>query len=277
MQTGDTPARTGPLDERSQDSAINRSQTLRTFAGCRILVVDDNIINCEVAVQMLQKSGCRADAANTARNAIDMHARHRYDLILMDCQMPGMDGYQATAMIRAAEVDGTRTMIIGWTSTTDADERTRCFGAGMDDLIAKPIRRDAICEIIARWASTPISSQPVAACNSPDNDLAGIQQRFGPDFPELADLYQADTSKRIDAMRKAVGEGNIAQLAAIAHILGSSCASIGALRLAAKCRELEIHCKAENTQNFVLLLNEIQDEYIETNAIIRTLLQSATL
>lgn len=276
MQAGDARAGTTMSDDPLSDRPDAPHKNSR--AGCRILVVDDNIINCEVAVQMLQKLGCHAEATQDARDAIGMHARLRYDLILLDCQMPGLDGYQATALIRASDdARASRTAVIGWTSPSDPNGKARCIDAGMDDMICKPIERNAISEIIARWAPSAMTPEPSRAIPQRESDLAVIQQRFGRAFPELAALFQSDTDKRIEAMRSAAAAGNAIQVAAIAHMLGSSCASIGAFKLADTCRELETCCKTGCPQKIDALLDQIQKEYLQAESSIRTLLQSATL
>lgn len=277
MQAGDIPPVTVTAEEQSSNTADIASRTLHAHTACRILVVDDNIINCEVAVQMLQKLGCCAEAALAGHDASDMHARQHFDMILMDCQMPRLDGYQTTALIRAADAGGKHTVIIGWTSSLDAEERTKCIRAGMDDVMTKPLECDAVHEMIKRWGFAPTSTRLFQLRNSFENDLDSVQHRFGVNFPELAALYQIDTVQRIAAMRKAYAEDNLSQMAAIGHILGSSCASIGALRLASMCREFEVRCKAAISCDFELLLNEIEDEYRKTDLNIRTLLQSSTL
>ena len=276
MQANEIPAGTVTIENRPNDSTDIRKRSPHTLAGYRILVVDDNIINCQVAMQVLRKLGPHAEAVTTVRNAIDMHTRQPYDLILMDCQMPGLDGYQGTALIRETDGSARHTPIIGWTSTSGADMRTKCVEAGMDDMMSKPIGRDTAQELITRWAAPGFSLQ-LPTVEIIENDLAGTQQRFGANFAELAALYRTDTPKRIDAMRKAEADGDLTRIAAIAHVLSGSCASIGALHLASMCRDLEHYCKAAKMENLTGLLNEIQDEYSKTSSNIETLLQSATL
>jgi CheY-like chemotaxis protein len=245
-------------------------------AGRRILVVDDNIINCQVAVHTLMKMGWHAEAATSSRASIEMHAQQKYDLILMDCQMPELDGYQTAARIRSTESGHhRRTPIIGWTSESPAQVWEQCIAAGMDDLLAKPIRVKMAHDVLARWLC-PKSSPPLVA-DAPEDNLEGAVQRFGAAFPELAALFRSDALRRLDVITNAAIEGNYTKMATVSHVLGGSCASIGATRMAELCRALESHCKAEVQENPNALIKRIQLEFDEIDRRICTLLQSATL
>jgi CheY-like chemotaxis protein/HPt (histidine-containing phosphotransfer) domain-containing protein len=275
MQAGDAPTTAAMTDDQLNGPTSFPNRTSHGYAGFRILIVDDNLINCQVAVHMLVKLGCHADVATAGHDAIDMHAQRRYDLILMDCQMPGLDGYQTTGRIRLTETGEQRTAIIGWTSTMTIDAREECIAAGMDDLMGKPIRIEVVREMIARWLHRAISFHaPIDEAS--ENALESMHKRFGVHFAELAALYRTDTLRRLTAMRTAAVKHDNAEIATIAHVLGGSCASMGAIRLSGMCRELENYCKAAFPENLDLLLNEIHDEYAEIDSKIRTLLQSAT-
>ena len=121
-------------------------------AGARILVVEDNPLNQKLALRMLEKLGCRADLAGNGREAVSLIETGGYDLVFMDCQMPEMDGYEASAIIRQREKDsGGRLPIIAMTAHTMAGDRDKCVEAGMDDYISKPIRKEDILQVISKW------------------------------------------------------------------------------------------------------------------------------
>ncbi|MDQ3487481.1 MAG: ATP-binding protein [Acidobacteriota bacterium] len=107
-------------------------------ANARILVADDNAVNQKIAVIQLQKLGLQADVVGTGRDALDAVARERYDLVLMDCEMPDLDGFEATRAIREAEAGGRRIPIVAMTANAGAEDRQRCLDAGMDDYLTKP-------------------------------------------------------------------------------------------------------------------------------------------
>jgi two-component system sensor histidine kinase/response regulator len=117
----------------------------------RILVVEDNAANLKVAVKMIERLGYRADVAGNGSEALDILSRVRYDAVLMDCQMPEMDGYEATREIRRIELDGARLPIIAMTAGAMAGDRERCLAAGMDDYISKPVKLHIVAAVLERW------------------------------------------------------------------------------------------------------------------------------
>jgi CheY-like chemotaxis protein/nitrogen-specific signal transduction histidine kinase len=117
----------------------------------RILVADDVVVNQKVAVLQLRKLGHRADVVSTGRQAVDAVARESYDLVLMDCEMPDMDGFAATRAIRLAENPAKRVTIVAMTASALTEDRARCLAAGMDDYLTKPMRQEALRELLARW------------------------------------------------------------------------------------------------------------------------------
>ncbi|HSS92729.1 MAG TPA: response regulator [Candidatus Dormibacteraeota bacterium] len=120
----------------------------------RILVVEDNAANLKVAVRMIERLGYRADVAGNGSEALDVLGRVRYDAVLMDCQMPEMDGYEATREIRRIENGGHHTPIIAMTASAMAGDRERCLAAGMDDYISKPVKLHIVAAVLERWLAS---------------------------------------------------------------------------------------------------------------------------
>jgi CheY-like chemotaxis protein len=117
----------------------------------RVLVVEDNDVNQEVAATILRKLGCSVEVAGDGRQAVEMAGDSPYDLIFMDCQMPGMDGFEATAEIRRRETEcGRRAKIVAMTAHTTEEDRNRCLGAGMDDYIGKPATYEDFRAVLQR-------------------------------------------------------------------------------------------------------------------------------
>ncbi|MEO8449615.1 MAG: PAS domain S-box protein [Gemmatimonadota bacterium] len=120
-----------------------------------ILLVDDNVVNQKVAVRMLERLGYRVDTASNGREALELWARVPYDLIFMDCQMPVMDGYEATTEIRRLEERATRIPVVAFTANAMKGDRDRCLEAGMDDYLTKPIRLEELKAILGKWMESP--------------------------------------------------------------------------------------------------------------------------
>ena len=123
-----------------------------TDLGARVLLVEDNEVNQRVAGHLLRRAGCTMDVAANGEIALAMLAAGRYDLVLMDCQMPVMDGYDATAEWRRREAPGARLPVIAMTANAMQGDRERCLAAGMDDYVAKPIQPAELVRVMSRWA-----------------------------------------------------------------------------------------------------------------------------
>jgi CheY-like chemotaxis protein len=121
----------------------------------RVLVVEDNAANLKVTVRMVERLGYRADVAANGVEAVNLLKGLQYDAVLMDCQMPEMDGYEATRLIRADEASGQHVPIIAMTAAALAGDRERCLAAGMDDYISKPVKLHVVAALLERWIALP--------------------------------------------------------------------------------------------------------------------------
>ena len=128
----------------------------------RVLIVEDNAANLKVAMRMVERLGYRADEAGNGMEAVRVLDKMDYDAVLMDCQMPEMDGYEATRQIRRHEREGRHTPIIAMTASAMVGDRERCLAAGMDDYISKPIKLHVVAAVLERWLG-PVTEEPVAA------------------------------------------------------------------------------------------------------------------
>ena len=122
-----------------------------TQPDTNVLLVEDNKVNQKVAIAILEKAGCKVDAVDNGQDAIQQIGQRHYDVVLMDCQMPVMDGFEATAHIRAMDEPLCRTPIVAITAHAMKDDQAKCLNAGMDDYISKPVGRQDLIDVINKY------------------------------------------------------------------------------------------------------------------------------
>lgn len=229
-----------------------------------MLVVEDNIVNQMYAESLLQGFGCATRIANNGLEAVQAVQETAFDLVLMDCQMPVMDGFAATRRIaehaRAGAV--TATPVIALTANAMKGDRERCFEAGMCDYLAKPVREQTLAAVAARWTApvaAPASSGGVAiavapaASGSPPHApaparaaLAAARATVGQRFGEMVERFAVDMERAVAAMPAAAAAGDLAACARVAHGVKSSAAVLGAAALAEAARDLELLARVED-------------------------------
>jgi PAS domain S-box-containing protein len=235
-----------------------------------ILVVDDNATNQRIAVAMLQKLGHRADVAADGAEAVSAWASVPYDLILMDCRMPVMDGYEATRAIRAAEGAGRRMPIVAMTASAMVDDRERCLEAGMDDFLSKPVQPGDLHETVNHWLTGPAAGAGRAPVDADrpvtpgppvlDPDIVAELTSIGKDFVvSLVEEFGAGLPAQIAAIRSAATEGDAERLARSAHALRGSAANLGGARVAEVCARLEeagVHGRLDEAPALLPMLDQ---------------------
>jgi two-component system sensor histidine kinase/response regulator len=201
-----------------------------------LLVVEDNAVNQRVIEAMLGKRGFAVEIAANGREALTMLAQRSYALVFMDCQMPEMDGYAATAAIRGRESSGTRLPIVAMTAHAMKGDRERCLAAGMDDYLAKPLRPAQLDDVLQRWLGTPpaATAQTVEAEQNPFDALVDEARMriFRVDYPEivgqLIELFVESTPPLLEELRAGAEIGDAEAVRRAAHKLKGSCQNIGA-------------------------------------------------
>jgi signal transduction histidine kinase/DNA-binding response OmpR family regulator len=224
----------------------------------RVLVAEDNQVNQKVAVRMLEKLGYRADVAANGLEAIEALSRIPYAAVLMDVQMPEMDGHEATAEIRRREQGrGCRTPIIAMTANAMQGDRGEALAAGMDDYIPKPVKLEALEAVLECWVSeekepedTTVSTAGATATREDSEEdlldlgvLAGLRELQAEGEPdileELIGLFFEEVPPKLAALREAVEEDDARAVERVAHSLKGSSGNMGAMRMAAVYSEIE--------------------------------------
>jgi len=210
-----------------------------------ILLAEDNIVNQKVAVRQLLNMGYRADAVANGCEALEALTRIRYDLVLMDCQMPEMDGYEAAAEIRRREGAWRHTPIVAMTANALQGDRDKCIAAGMDDYISKPVRPEELQKIMESLflkLENDTLSRVVDTEATLPVDLNRLYQALGrepEEFREILDLYLEHMPISLEKLRLAVEAGDASEIHLIAHNSGGTSANCGMTAMVSPLRELE--------------------------------------
>jgi CheY-like chemotaxis protein/HPt (histidine-containing phosphotransfer) domain-containing protein len=246
-----------------------------------LLLVEDNVINQKVALAMLTSVGYQVDTAPNGAAAVEAVAAQAYDAILMDCQMAEMNGYEATAAIRAMQGAELRTPIIAMTAGARPEDRERCLAAGMDGYLAKPVSKPVLLAKVARFLkpeNTPPATRPQVDPASLESQSAGesavdaaiiaelraLSEDADPDFlPELVSQFVSDTDTRLNLLRGALDAGDTLSAGSIAHSIKGSSGTLGGRRLALSCGRLEKKAIAGHLVAGQGELREVEDEYQE--------------
>lgn len=250
----------------------------QAHAGRRILLAEDNLINQKVAVRLFERLGYRVDVAASGLEAVEALRRVDYGLVFMDCQMPHMDGFQATMAIRTGESGGRHTPIVAMTGNAMQGDRERCLAAGMDDYVTKPITREAVMGIVQRLLPIPADSTLSGGTGAPAlrppidwlifNELRELAGAEAPDFlATLVGHFLQDTPASLTGMERAFETRNLAELARLAHRLKGSAGHLGALRMTHCCEQIQAVVKevqtAEACAPWIL---ELKTEFVQVQA-----------
>jgi CheY-like chemotaxis protein len=210
---------------------------------------------------MLEKVGCRVDVVANGKEGVRMLELLPYDLVLMDCQMPEMDGYEATSLIRAREGSGRRTPIIAMTANTRSGDREDCLAAGMDGYIAKPLRRDELARMVSAYTApavhTGAPSAPESSCR------AALLHRLGGSehhLKEFVGLFVAEYPALVQRIRDAIASTDADALRRAAHELKGAALNMEATGAANVARELECRGQASDLNDTADLIVNLETE-----------------
>ncbi|MES9968613.1 MAG: ATP-binding protein [Candidatus Thiodiazotropha sp.] len=298
--------------ERAEDRESTAGHT--RLAG-RVLVVEDNPVNQAVVKKMLEKAGLSPITANDGVEAMDAMHEEQFDVVLMDCQMPRMDGYEATEAIRERETTQglMRTPVIAMTANAMAGDRERCLAVGMDDYLSKPVKPAQLENMLRQWLpmeemisqnekslvmeqvsggddvlvasidsssedlqSTGVSSMPASGMID-RSVLEELYEIMEDEFVSVLDSYLKSAPGLMHGIRDAVKDRDMDALVKSAHPLKSSSANVGAMELSILARELEFKGRQNDTAGLVDSYNQAADVYRRTIAELKTIVDRGSI
>ncbi len=260
------------LDPSATAAAVQRLITRGSLAADKgaaryrghVLVVEDNSVNQQVTRRFLERMGCDVEVAENGQRAVEFCARARYDLVLMDVQMPVMDGLAATREIRRNESGMRRTPIIALTASAMTDELERCIAAGMDGLLTKPLEPVRLSETLARYGlggkRATIASLPLLRPTVQAIDLARLRTIVGEDHAfvqELCRTFLASSGRIVDELRRALAADDRELLGTLAHKLKGGSGSVCAQRVGDLAAVLERSSTTRSAADLAELVEQI--------------------
>jgi CheY-like chemotaxis protein len=211
----------------------------------KVLIAEDNVVNQRVVVRLLENLGHQITVTGDGRQALAALDREPFDLVLMDVQMPEMDGFEATQRIRDNEIGtDTHTRVVAMTAHAMKGDRERCLASGMDDYLSKPVQRGELLRVLG-WAAKEagaVEVAPIAASPSPALDRGPALERLGGDedlFAEVAGLFREDAPKLLDEIRRAVATGDAPAVQRAAHGLKGAAMYVGGTPVSTAAAALE--------------------------------------
>ncbi len=262
LHGGPTPVTRAKLDRGAK--AIVRPDGSQP----RILVAEDNAVNQKVAMRILERLGCLADAVADGLEAVQVLSRIPYDLVLMDIQMPNMDGLTATMRIRepASRVLNPGVPIIAMTAHAMKGDRERCLASGMDDYLDKPVQMTRLADALTRWISTDEGASRNASVQTGTRmfSLAMLTEEMGLDeaeAKEVLSLFLDDMPSQLAALRHAAVGGLAPTVKNLAHSVKGACANVGAERLRDIAYRLECMGAAGDLNDVEIVLHDLEAEY----------------
>jgi len=245
------------------------------LTGLKILVAEDNPTNRRVAVAMLEKFGCLVELASNGKEAIELWSKRDFDLIFMDCQMPEMDGYQATVEIRKLENGAKHVPIVALTAYALSRDKEKALSVGMDDFLMKPIRPETLKAMLDKWASAkpaepadlPEPAEPELVVEKPEVSFRSLFEPVVMDtlrtvggdalVLELLTMFHEDLPVRIATFNEAVAMSDAKRLKEVAHAIKGAAQNLGLNELAGICKEAEVQAASCRRGDTLEVFNQL--------------------
>ncbi|MEG4286507.1 PAS domain S-box protein [Microcoleus sp. A006_D1] len=269
------------IDPPLENPPSNRASAIdnRELASLKILLVEDTPINQKVGLNQLKVLGCAADVANNGAEALSMLAIKKYDIVLMDCQMPILDGYEATLELRRMEATGAaagkmepdrKTVVIAMTANALKGDREKCLAAGMDDYISKPISIEKLKSVLENWSvqlkvEIPKFKGEQVKNSAPDLesvvDRARLREIAGADLEferEILEAFVVDTGGYLEAAKSAIASGDVETLARRAHQIKGVSATAAVRLMPEMAAELQILAESNDLEGATKIIAELE-------------------
>ena len=285
--------RTSTLHNNGSDapaSLITPQETpAQSILNAHLLLAEDNPVNQEVALGMLRKFGCSVEIAHNGLEAIEAVQNQTFDLVLMDCMMPEMDGYKATNEIRHLQNMGKLSYfpIIALTANAIEGDREKCLAAGMNDYLTKPIKTKDLLHMLQTWLphspqniSTTMSENKTTLESAIDPEALAAIRSLEADYGnellrQVIRTYLDNANKLIEALEQAWPVGDVKAIRMSSHTLKSSSSQVGAHSLAELCRAVENDARDQKYDASGQSLLAIQRQFTQTCAVLKTYLDSS--
>jgi CheY-like chemotaxis protein len=235
----------------------------------RVLIAEDNPINQKIALRVLEKMGLSAEAVANGQEVLEAHRSIPYDLILMDCQMPELDGYETTRVIRASKsLPRTEIPIIAMTANAISGDKEQCISAGMNDYVSKPVKNDELFAVLSRWL-LPENKKPVVTDQTKATadiiDHAVIDELLSLDengdrslLKELVGMWLVRTPVVMDLLKGALISSDFKTIAEESHQLKSTSGHLGALRISKLSGQIEEAALATGLSDLMILIPQLE-------------------
>jgi CheY-like chemotaxis protein len=258
--------------KRSRPPHLQLDPKMAERLPLRILVAEDNMVNQQLALQLLERMGYRADVAGNGLEVIEALRRQHYDVVFMDVHMPEMDGLTATQRICEEWSPASRPRIIAMTANAMQGDREKCISAGMNDYISKPIRVQELVQSLTHSQPHLENTNSVAVLEEAIDVqvLQALGQTMGSNastfLAQLIDVYLEDSPNLLQLMDTAVTQTDTAAMEQAAHTLKSSSAALGAITLSKLCEELERIGNSKTITSAIEIMPQVKSEYERVKA-----------
>jgi len=240
----------------------------RPFRKTRVLLAEDNKVNQMLAVALLKKRGYDVTVADNGREAFDLVQRSEFDVVLMDVQMPELDGFEVTALVRASEADSSRRLpIIAVTAHAMEGDRQRCLEAGMDDYVGKPIDPDKLEAAIQRWTGTLPDFEHSRALDLAEGDESVLES--------IVKLFLQQTPDRLEAIHRALDARDAASVETTADLMEKSAVALAMPRLRDVAHRIAVLGKRGELGQATKLVSELDEAVGSGTSAVRDLISAA--